>query len=81
MVKEHVSEFKREFLDKTSSFFAAALGLVAALAWNEAVQTLFKRYYTNGDSLMAKVIYAVIVTAIVVLITLWITKAASKIKK
>jgi hypothetical protein len=43
-----------------------ALGLVAALAWNEAIQTLFQQFLGSaGGALAAKIFYAALVTIIV----------------
>jgi hypothetical protein len=40
--------------------------LVAALAWNDAIQTLFQQYLGSvGGALAAKIFYAVLVTVIV----------------
>ena len=82
MEKRTIKVFKREFLDKSNYLLATSLGLVAALAWNEAVQSIFRTYYgNNGDTLNAKIVYAVVVTVIAVLVTLWISKVASKLKR
>jgi hypothetical protein len=55
-----------EILDKFSQLITTALGLVAALAWNDAVQTLFRQFLgTAGGALAAKIFYAVLVTLIV----------------
>ena len=35
----------REVLEKTLQLATAAFGLVAALAWNDAIQTLFTRLF------------------------------------
>ena len=41
--------------------------LVAALAWNDAIQTLFQQYLGSmGGALAAKIFYAVLVTVIIV---------------
>jgi hypothetical protein len=57
-----------EILDKFSQLITRALGLVAALAWNDAIQTLFQQYLGSvGGVLAAKIFYAVLVTVIVVL--------------
>jgi hypothetical protein len=55
-----------EVLDKFSQLITTALGLVAALAWNDAIQTLFQQFLgTAGEALAAKIFYAVLVTIIV----------------
>lgn len=52
-------------------------GLVAALAWNDAVRTFIEEYikpYTPGGSgLVSQIIYAVIITLLAVTITYQLT--------
>jgi hypothetical protein len=55
-----------EILDKFSQLITTALGLVAALAWNDAIQTLFQQFLGSaGGALAAKIFYAVLVAIIV----------------
>jgi hypothetical protein len=55
-----------EILDKFSQLITTALGLVAALAWNDTIQTLFQQFLgTAGGALAAKIFYAVLVTIVV----------------
>ncbi|MDQ3636885.1 MAG: DUF5654 family protein [Actinomycetota bacterium] len=58
-----------EILDKFSQLITTALGLVAALAWNDAIQTIFQQFLGSaGGALAAKIFYAVLVTIIVVMV-------------
>lgn len=53
-------------------YFLGALGLVAGLAWNEAVKGLIGYLYPlDDDGLLLKFIYAVVITIIVILVS-WI---------
>ena len=55
-----------EVLDKFSELITTALGLVAALAWNAAIQQLFTQVFGEaGGALAAKFFYAFTVTLIV----------------
>jgi hypothetical protein len=55
-----------EILDKFSQLVTTALRLVAALAWNEAIQQLFTQLLGDaGGALAAKFFYAVLVTLVV----------------
>ncbi len=58
----------------------SAFGLVAALAWNTAIQELFKRYFGDASSLTAELSYAVVVTIIAVVATLWIGRISERLK-
>jgi len=61
-----------KILDRMITLFTAAFGIVAALAWDDAVKTVFQIYYPfpgTESELKAKFIYAIAVTIIAVLIT------------
>ena len=59
-----------EVLDKLVELITAAFGLVAALAWNTAIQELFTAVLPGAGDLVAKFLYAVVVTVIVVFVTI-----------
>ena len=69
---------KKELIDKFSTLITAAFGLVAALAWNEAIKSLLAKW---GYDIYGPVVYACIVTAIAVLVTVWVGKVAERAKK
>jgi len=69
-----------EFLDKLGALVTAAFGLVAALAWNSAIQTIFREVFGTQDAIPYMIGYAIIVTVIAVIITLIIARAISKAK-
>ena len=71
---------KVEVLDKIAALLAAAFGLVAALAWNGAIRAIFERVFGSADNIAAMVVYAVIVTVIAVLVTIWIARAVKRAK-
>jgi len=71
---------KTEVIEKLAALITAAFGLVAALAWNSAIQETFKRYYGPNSGLAALFAYAVIITILAVFITLWIGKVSEKAK-
>lgn len=60
----------RQVWQQTVSLILGGLSLVAALAWNDAVISLFKELFpeTNG-SLIAKFSYAVVVTVVIVIVS------------
>lgn len=73
---------RREVVDKMSQLATAAFGLVAALAWNSAIQALFQRVYpVPGTAIWALLAYAVLVTVIAVLVILLIGRIAGKLKQ
>lgn len=64
-----------ELVERMSALITAAFGLVAALAWNSAIQNLFTQLFGTEETLFAQVTYAVIVTAIAVYLTFMIGRA------
>ena len=72
---------KNEIIEKLAALITAAFGLVAALAWNGAIKAIFAEIFTEAEGLVQMLVYAVVVTVIAVLATLWIGKAAAKAKK
>ncbi len=54
---------------KTIGYISAALGLVAGLAWNDAVKSLIESVFPpGGNTLTAKFLYAGIITAIIAIV-------------
>lgn len=79
---------KTEVIDKLSALITAAFGLVAALAWNDAIKALFKGpcgTETSGQlcALWAggPWVYAIIITVIAVSATIWIGRIADRAHK
>lgn len=70
-----------EVLDKIVQLMTAAFGLVAALAWNEAIQTLFTEIFGEAGGLAAKFFYAVVITVVVVFVTIRLGRLSDRIKK
>lgn len=58
----------------------SALGLVAALAWNDAVQSLFKEWLPATGGVVAKFLYAVVISVAVLVLTINLTKIAQLAK-
>ena len=72
---------KGEVIDKIAALVTAAFGLVAALAWNGAIKAIFLQVFGESEGLGPMLIYAILVTIIAVLVTIWIGKSAAKAKK
>jgi hypothetical protein len=59
--------------DQTLSYITAAFGLVAGLAWNEAIKSAIENIFVlNQDSIWAKFIYAAILTLVLVAVTVYL---------
>ena len=72
---------KFEVIEKLASLITAAFGLIAALAWNSAIQEIFNTYFKPGNTIIALFLYAITVTIIAVLAAIYIGKAADRVKE
>src|SRR5215211_3972699 len=71
-----------EVLDRFAELITVALGLVAALAWNTAIQNLFTLIFGKaGSALIGQFVYAIIITLIVIFATLAVSRAAERAKR
>lgn len=78
---------KSNVVEKFAALITAAFGLIAALAWNDAIKALFKGPCgTEGAGALCTLssggpwIYAIIVTILAVIATVWIVKVSEKVK-
>jgi hypothetical protein len=70
---------QKEVIEKIASLVTAAFGLVAALAWNTAIQEIFKVIFGEQSGVWAMIAYAVIITIIAVIVTIWIGRISEKV--
>lgn len=75
-------QFHQELFSQMLTLSTSGFGLVAALAWNKAIQAFVKeyieRFYPGGAGVISKFIYAIIITVFAVLITFQLSRLASK---
>lgn len=57
---------------------SASLGLVAALAWNEAIKATLAAL-NLGDSIAGLYTYAILATIIAVAVLIWLARVASRV--
>lgn len=71
-----------EVREKTATYIAGGLGIVVGLAWNDAIKGLIDYIFpfANGSSLFAKFLYAIILTIIVVVVTMYVFRKAEEEK-
>jgi len=72
---------KKDVIEKIAMLVTGAFGLVAALAWNGAIQATFVNIFGAASSLWAMFGYAVIITIIAVLASIWIGKVQARAAK
>jgi len=74
-ITEGGSALQKEVREKTTGYILAAFGFVAGLAWNDAIKALIEEFFPAGGSgLTAKFIYAVGVTLVLVLVTIYFAR-------
>lgn len=69
-----------DVIDKLAALITAAFGLVAALAWNDTIKEIFSTIFVEQSTIPAMLGYAVFVTVLAVLFTVWIGAVSNKSK-
>jgi ABC-type Mn2+/Zn2+ transport system permease subunit len=72
------SDMQKEVIEKVAALITAAFGLIAALAWNTAIQEIFRLIFGEQSGVWAMIFYAVVVTIIAVVLTIWIGRVSEK---
>lgn len=74
-IKEEQVVIRKEIKEKTVGYILAALGLVAGLAWNEAIKSLIDQLFPNlGGGVLIKFMYAILITIIIVIATIYLLR-------
>ena len=69
---------QKEVVEKVAALVTAAFGLIAALAWNTAIQEIFRIIFGDQSGVLAMIFYAVVVTIIAVVVTILVGRVAAK---
>lgn len=72
-------EQSKAIIQSMITLAAAALGLVCALAWNDAIKSAMKSVLGEDDSLAGLFTYAILATIVAVIVLIILAKAAAKI--
>lgn len=81
--KKEDKQFHEELVAQLLTLATTAFGLVAALAWNGAIQAFVKQYIASrlpGSDLVSQIIYALIVTIFAVFVTYQLSKLDAHLK-
>ncbi len=71
----------REYVKTMIQLSTTAFGLVAALAWNEAIKTLFAEIFGTHSGIISLFVYATVITLVTVMVTARLGKLADKLEK
>lgn len=81
-IKNRSKEVRKEIRQRTAGYMLAAFGLVAALAWNDAIKGLIEYFFPlNKNTVLAKFIYAIVITFVVVIASIYLTRLLSNKKE
>jgi len=74
-----MTKLRDELRDKTLGYVITALGLVAGLAWNEAIKSFIEYVFPLGNgTLLLKFIYAIVITVAVVIAVMNLSRFLEK---
>ena len=77
--KDELAELKTQAREKTANLILAGFGFVAGLAWNEAIKSLIDTIFVlEKNSLLAKFIYAILVTILIIIVSYFFSKLSNK---
>lgn len=68
----------KEVIERINILMTSAFGLVAALAWNDAIKALFVSIFGTAGTIIAMFLYAIVVTIIVVWVTMRMSTFSEK---
>jgi phosphotransferase system glucose/maltose/N-acetylglucosamine-specific IIC component len=78
-LKKEASHINTEVRNKISGYIVGAFGLVAGLAWNDTIKSFIEYIFPlKENTLLAKFIYSVIITLIVVFVSVYILRFIEK---
>ena len=81
-MREKISiTLKKEFFERFATLITGAFTFVAALAWNEAIQSIIRRYISSGRGILSQLVYAILVTLIAILAIMQINSVNTKLEK
>ena len=69
----------RILLQTMITLASASLGLVAALAWNEAIKALITSILGKDDTLVGLFVYAILATLLAIVVLLILGRAAARV--
>ena len=71
---------RKELNERILGYMLGAFGLVAGLAWNDAIQTFIAYVYPQPENtLSAKFLYALITTCVVVVVSVYLSRLFNRL--
>ena len=79
--KYEIRRMRADFTQHLLVIIIAGVGLIAALAWDDALHKVFEEVFGGTTSVLEKVSYALLVTVIAAIMSVIITSILKKGKK
>ncbi|PIU02308.1 hypothetical protein COT66_00960 [Candidatus Shapirobacteria bacterium CG09_land_8_20_14_0_10_49_15] len=83
--RQRAKKYQKEIVEQMLKLTTSGFGLVAALAWNELIKTVINDYVRSkisvGSGIISLLVYALVVTALAVLVTLQLSALKEKLEK
>jgi hypothetical protein len=77
-----MNPINKELRSQTFGYISAALGLVAGLAWNDAIKNLIETIFPlSQDTIFMKFLYAILVTIAVVMLIKYLDRMINRPEK
>jgi Family of unknown function (DUF5654) len=78
-IGQEANKMKAKAKEQAAGYILAAIGLVAGLAWNDAMKALIDYFFPGGQSgILPKFLYAIIITLLVVVAATYISRLLIK---
>jgi Family of unknown function (DUF5654) len=77
-MKEKADDVRKQVATTISTLLTVAFGLIAALAWNDAIKAIIATVLPEGNGITGLLIYAILITIIAVVTTMFIARALGK---
>jgi hypothetical protein len=77
-MKDEMKDVKGQVAQTIATLMTTAFGLIAALAWNEAIKAIIIQYFQSGNGITGLLIYAILITIIAVVATIIIARLIAK---
>jgi hypothetical protein len=77
-MKEKADQVRKQVASTISTLLTVAFGLIAALAWNDAIKAIIATLIPKGNGITGLLTYAILITIIAVVATILIARALGK---
>lgn len=78
-LEEEKDKIEIAFKKRVEGYIITAFGIVAGLAWNEAVKALMGYLFPiEKDTILAKFLYAIVMTTVLIFISLYVVRFINK---